>query len=184
MSETSAMRPARRRRAKWYAVQTVAGRERRACELLREAMGFASEACFVPLVRVGKKADSVWQAAEEPLMPGYFIVVANEPDAIAGALARVEGFARILKENNAFASLADGDVRWIAAQTGCGSYAMGMSEGYVQDGVLHVTSGPLLGKEAWVRKVNHRKKIAYVEFQAFGRTVKAQMGIRITRKRA
>ena len=69
------------------------------------------------------------------------------------------------------------------AQTNSGLAAVEMSEGYVEEGVLHVTSGPLKGREAYVVKVNHRRKIAYLELEAFGRKITAQLGIRITRNR-
>lgn len=58
-----------------------------------------------------------------------------------------------------------------------------MSEGYVEDGKLHITSGPLEGREALVRKVNHRKKVAYLELEVNGKKIKAQLGIKITKKK-
>ena len=33
--------------------------------------------------------------------------------------------------------------------------------GYMEDGKLVIVEGPLKGREDWVRKVNHRKRLAW-----------------------
>ena len=141
------------------------------------------EELFVPKTRVGVKRGGKWLPGEEVLLPGYLIAVTADPSALAHALRRVRGFARVVSQDNAFVPLPEESVRWLEAQTQRGSAVVEMSEGYVEGGVLHVTSGPLVGREASVVKVNHRKKVAYLELEAFGRKITAQLGIRITRNR-
>ena len=48
---------------------------------------------------------------------------------------------------------------------------------------VEVIEGPLMGREGWISSVNHRKKVAYLKITAFGRTIHAQVGIRVVRKR-
>lgn len=190
------------RGAPWYAVQVVAGREdhmrdlivqaarleeRAARERAREARegleGLpVAEEVFVPKARVGVKREGKWLPGKEPLMPGYLVAVTRHPDALARALRRVSGLARVVRQDNVFVPFSDQGVRWLEDQTQRGRRAVPMSEGYVEDGRLHVTQGPLKGREAVIVKVDHRKKVAYLEVEAEGRRIKAQLGIRITRK--
>lgn len=196
-------------RTPWYVVQSVAGREEhtrslvlQAVELeeraMREQAADASDApspgeqpsaapvlqeCFVPRMRVGRKQQGKWLPAEETLLPGYLIAITERPEALVRALRRVDGFARVLTQDGTPIPLPREETTWLETQTRRGKSAVGMSEGYVEGGVLHVTSGPLMGREAWVRRVNHRKKVAYLELDMFGRKVSAQLGIRITRNR-
>lgn len=188
-------------RKRWYAIQVMAGHEDRMCNeiarvvelqqrrfderaALRESK--ASEIVqrvFVPKMRVGVKRDGKWLPGEEVLMPGYLIAVTRNPDLLSLALRRVDGFAKLVSQDNVFVPLSNESVAWMERHTQSGKAAADMSEGYVEGGKLHVTSGPLMGQEALVVKVNHRKKVAYLEVEMFGRKVNAQLGIRITRNR-
>ncbi|MDO4289597.1 MAG: antiterminator LoaP [Eggerthellaceae bacterium] len=169
------------RRLPWYVIQTVVGREDHVRKLVLRATDLDERACFVPMIRVGVKREGKWLPAEQPLMPGYLIAETAQPERLAQALRRIDGFARLVQKDDVFAPLSDIDVRWIDSQTQGGSSAVAMSEGYIEAGVLHVTSGPLVGREAHIKKVDHRKKAAYLEIEAFGRTITAQLGIKITR---
>lgn len=190
------------RGAPWYAVQVVAGREDHMRELIIQAARLEERAVrerardagedpeglpiaedvFVPKARVGVKREGKWLPGEKPLMPGYLVAVTRHPDTLARALRRVGGLARVVRQDNVFVPFSEQGVRWLEDQTWRGGRAVPMSEGYVEDGRLHVTQGPLKGREAVIVKVDHRKKIAYLEVETEGRRIKAQLGIRITRK--
>ena len=43
--------------------------------------------------------------------------------------------------------------------------------------------GPLVGREGWIRKINRRKRTAYLEIDMFGRTIQTKIGLGIVRKR-
>ena len=46
-----------------------------------------------------------------------------------------------------------------------------------------VLKGPLVGREGWIRKINRRKRTAYLEIDMFGRTIQTKIGLGIVRKR-
>lgn len=192
-------------RAPWYAVQVTAGREehmreaieraaaveQRLAEQRSEASGTpdpapvpAAERLFVPKARVGVQRGGKWVPGEEVLLPGYLIAETRDPAALTRALRRASGFARAVRRGEAIEPMPDAAVRWVDAHTLAGEVPAEMSEGYIEDGVLHVTAGPLKGREADVTYVNHRKKVAYLQMEAFGTKITAQLGIRITRNRS
>lgn len=189
-------------RERWHPIQVVAGREdHMRGEVLRaialeeriaaeraEAQGrpeppAIAREVFVPKARVGVKRGGKWLPGEETLLPGYLVAVTRDPARLAAALRRASGFARLVKQDNAFVPLSRDSVEWMERHTRRGAAAVEMSEGYVEGGTLHVTAGPLTGHEASVVKVDHRRKRAYLELEMFGRKVTAQLGIRITRNR-
>ncbi|WP_165054383.1 MULTISPECIES: transcription termination/antitermination NusG family protein [unclassified Adlercreutzia] len=139
--------------------------------------------CFVPKACVAQKVDGKWIPCERVLLPGYLIAVTARADQLEPVLRRVPDLTRILGNDNAFTPLDASEVAWLEASTSQSDRVVEMSEGCLEGGRLRITSGPLLGKEAWVRKVNHRKKVAYLEMQMFGRTIKAQLGLKVKRKR-
>ncbi|WP_165056652.1 MULTISPECIES: transcription termination/antitermination NusG family protein [unclassified Adlercreutzia] len=187
----------------WYVVQVRAGREDHARELIAEALKLeekamreraetegkqhaglpVAEEVFVPKARVGVKRGDKWLPGEEVLMPGYLVAIARDPDALIRALRRTRGFVRVVRQDNVAVPLPEQSVRWLEEQTQRGKSAVAMSEGYIEDGKLHITSGPLAGREALVQKVNHRRKVAYLEIEAHGKKIKAQLGIKITKKK-
>lgn len=175
--------------ARWYAVQVETGREDAACALILRAARAAGiddafKELFSPKRRALAKVRGELVAGLEPLLPGYVIAVAKprDLDAVATALRRSPRFARLVGQGGVFAPLSDQEVAWICAFTQRDSRTVEMSEGFVEGGRVVVTSGPLVGREALVRKVNRRKRTAEVEFSICGRTVTVKVGLSLVKK--
>lgn len=186
----------------WYVVQTLAGKEESARKAICQAVaaegrsnaGHKSalnankpllETCFVPRYSTMKKVNSALQPVDEVLFPGYLIVATSRVEDLAACIQSHVRTARLIGgQNEAFLPLNTEEVAWIDAFTHCGTQAIGISVAQVSEGDrVEVVEGPLVGHEGWIKKVNHRKKVAYLEISAFGRTINAQVGIRVVRKR-
>ena len=174
---------------RWYAVQVETGREDAACVLVlraAEAAGLADafDELFSPKRRTLSKVHGKLVEGLEPLLPGYVIAVARpaDLDAVAEALRRTPRFARLVGIGGAFAPLSDQEVSWICAFTQRGDRTVEMSEGFVEGGRVVVTSGPLVGKEVLITKVNRRKRTAEVELSICGRKVTTKVGLSLVRK--
>ena len=72
-------------------------------------------------------------------------------------------------------------IDWLNACTTPGHRVVDASAGVANDGAVRVTAGPLAHKEQWIRKVNHRKKCAYLDIPAGGRSIQAQTGLKLAR---
>ena len=57
-----------------------------------------------------------------------------------------------------------------------------LSEGIIEGDRIIVTSGPLVGNEGSIRKIDRHKRLAYLEFDMFGQDVKAAVGLEIVEK--
>lgn len=181
----------------WYVIQTQAGKEESArkaiCQAVavEERQGTCScqkpllEACFVPRVRVMKKRGGKLVPVMEALFPGYLIAVTSRVADLAACIRSHVRSARLIGgQDEAFVPLNRDEVAWIDAFTHCGTQVIEVSMATVSAGdQVEVVAGPLMGREGWITSVNHRKKVAHLEIPAFGRTIHAQVGIRVVRKR-
>ena len=72
-------------------------------------------------------------------------------------------------------------IDWLNACTTPGRRVVDASAGVANDGAVRVTAGPLAHKEQWIRKVNHRKKCAYLDIPAGAHSIQAQTGLKLAR---
>ena len=168
----------------WYVVQVATGQEQAAVDMICEAAADspALKECFCPRYKTGEKHGGAWQTVEKVLFPGYIIVVTNQIERVEQGLRGVKAFTRLLGNDKAFVPLSKDEMAWIDAFTQKDDRTVQMSEGYVDGGKLVITAGPLLHHEGLIRKVNHRKKRAYLQVKMFGRLVNAEVGLSIKRK--
>lgn len=57
-----------------------------------------------------------------------------------------------------------------------------MSSGIIENDRVQILSGPLMGMEGNIRRIDRHKRIAYMEIEMFGRTVEMKVGLEIIRK--
>lgn len=57
-----------------------------------------------------------------------------------------------------------------------------MSSGIIENDRVRILSGPLMGMEGNIRRIDRHKRIAYLEIEMFGRTVEMKVGLEIIRK--
>ena len=167
----------------WYVVQVETGREKTACDDIKQAAEDVLDECFVPQYLTGKRQpDGTWRALKECLFPGYLICVTSQVDELADKLRCVRSLTKILGNDNAFIPLTEDEQAWVQKVTQKDQRTVGESVGYMENGKLVIVEGPLKGREDWVRKVNHRKRLAYLEMPMGGRTVRAQAGLQMVSK--
>ena len=71
----------------WYVVQVETGREKTACDDIKQAAEDVLDECFVPQYLTGKRRpDGTWIPSKERLFPGYLICVTSQVDELADKL--------------------------------------------------------------------------------------------------
>ena len=167
----------------WYVVQVMAGREFAVQRLIERMAGdeVLSE-CFVPCYEVQKHIRGAWRTCMSVLFPGYLIVVTDNASDLQAALRRVPAFAKVLGSDGKFIPLEPREIAWIDAFTEKGHRVIGVSEGVVEGDQVVILKGPLMGHAGWIRKIDRRKRTAYLEMEMFGRTIRTKLGLGIVRK--
>ena len=77
--------------------------------------------------------------------------------------------------------LTEKEQRFIQRLGGNG-YVVEMSEGIIEQSKVRVTSGPLMGMEGYIRKIDRHKRKAWLELELFGRKQTVQVGLEVVSK--
>lgn len=170
----------------WYAVQVSTGHEHMVRDMIAQAAGDEAplDECFVPMYRTGQRRGGAWEPCERVLFPGYLIVVTRQIERVERMLRNVKAFTKLLGNDKAFIPLNPEEVAWIEAFTSRDDRLVEMSEGYLEDGRVVVTSGPLVRHEYLIDEVNHRQRKARLRVQMFNRTITAEVGLKLVGKKS
>ena len=155
----------------WYVIQVLPRNEYRACEKIRSRVesGLFSD-CFVPQAEYVYKKNGL-----------YIFVITDQVDAFYEELRKIEGFKRILKEGDVFTPISREEAAFIAGITD-EDYSIGMSEGYILDSKVYITSGPLLGREGIIKKIDRHKRTAVIELTFLGQPQLVRMPLEVVSK--
>ena len=85
------------------------------------------------------------------------------------------------QENNetSFVPLTRAELQLLQSLLNPETRVVDMSEGIIEGDHIVVTKGPLVGKMAMVKKVDRHKRLAYLEFKAFGRVMNVKVGLEV-----
>lgn len=135
-----------------------------------------------PRFKTKVRQEGKWVDDERPLLPGYLVAVTGSAAVLDTALKRVPELTRILGNDNAFIPLKDDEAAWIDASTRKGYRVVEMSEGFKEGGKVTVASGPLVGYEGAITKIDRRKHEAYLQLEIMGRKKGVKVGFNLVRK--
>ncbi len=163
----------------WYVIWTSTGSEKKALAGISDDP--QTKRAFIPRRAVQIKRNGEWVKVEKPLFPGYLFVDTDEVESLADEVRKIEGFNKILTVNKEFCPLYDRDADLIESLYGNGGL-FDVSEGMIEGDRIIVTSGPLKGQEGLIKKIDRHKRLAYLESDMFGQTIRAAVGLEIVEK--
>lgn len=166
----------------WYVVQVRTGTEesiRQQCEknIDKEVM----ERCFIPCYEERRHIRGEWITLKKVLFPGYVFVVTDKLDKLYQNLKSIIGLTKLLGTGREIVPLTEEEERFLK-KFGGGEQVVVMSEGIIEQSQVKVTSGPLMGMEGYIRKIDRHKRKAWLEMELFGRKQMVQVGLEIVAK--
>lgn len=167
----------------WYVLQVPTGKEQQVIDQLDAKIQdvWVGE-CFSPRYTVQKHLAGEWKSVQQRMFPGYVIVELKAPDSFALQLRKLDCFARLLSSDAGYVPLAPQEKEWICSCTKQGARVVDESEGIIEGDKVKVLSGPLVGQEALIKKVNRRKRLAFLEMSICGRSVQVKLGLSIVKR--
>ncbi|WP_165062523.1 hypothetical protein [Adlercreutzia sp. ZJ154] len=159
-----------RGRARWYLVHVPEGLEASTCEKVRGVVApELLDDAFVICKERWFKRGGVWRLESSPIYSGYFFAVSRDGRALARSLSRLSfpaevAGARSMRptplsiEAQAWFESALDDKRILRNSTAV-----------IANGQLRVQSGPLVGQEARVSKIDRHKRCCVVRVGDGGR---------------
>lgn len=165
---------------KTYVLQVGGGRENRAIQLIE---GFvpheAYSEVYAPKFKRKMKLKGEWRVVESLLIPGYLFIVTSDVDALRLRLYDVPALTKLLQMGTDIVPLEPEEVDWINRFTKPFERTVGFSEGYMVGDRVIVTSGPLMGYESKIVKIDRHKRFAYLRFRILGRSKDVKVGLEI-----
>lgn len=148
---------------RWYLVCTPQGAEVATCSKVRKIVGpDVLEDAFVMFKERWFHREGVWSLRRTQLWREYFFVATCDVVLLDRALRHLSFPARIAgTDGHAFAPLDMEAQAWFSRALDR-SYVLRNSIATILDGVLHVESGPLVGQERHIFKVNRHKRTCLV----------------------
>lgn len=146
-------------RSRWYLVEAPEGREDETCERVRKIVPpSVLQDAFCIRKEHWMKRGGRWSVVESLMYKGYFIAVSSDVVGLNRALSALSFPARLMGANNkAYMPIAD-DVRdWFVCAMDA-RHVVKSSTAVINDGVLSVQEGPLVGQEDRLSRVDRHKR--------------------------
>lgn len=166
----------------WYVVQVRTGTEeniRLQCEanIPEEIM----ERCFIPYYEERRRIRGEWMTVKRILFPGYVFLITEKMEELFHQLKKVVGLTKMLGTGEEIIPLTETETEFLK-RFGGEDQIVEMSEGIIEQSRIRILSGPLMGMEGQIRKIDRHKRKAWIEVELFGRIQRVEVGLEIPMK--
>lgn len=167
----------------WYVIQVRSGTEEHIklqCEqrIPPEIM----ERCYIPYYERMRRFRGAWHMEQRTLFPGYVFIISDELEELFIGLKSVIGLTKLIGTGQEIVPLTEQEVL-LMQKLGNDNGLVEMSKGIIQGDRTVITSGPLMGLEGCIRRIDRHKRTAQLELELMGRIVETQVGLEILEKR-
>lgn len=137
--------------------------------------------CFVPHYEEKKKINGRWTTLERILFPGYMFLETDDIDGLYWELKMIPRLTKLLGVGDCIVPLSDEEVAFLM-RFGGQKHLVEMSEGIIEHSQVRILSGPLMGMEGMIQRIDRHKRKAWLEMELFGRTQTVEVGLEVAMK--
>lgn len=167
----------------WYVLQVRAGMEEKIkMQCLKVISRDILEQCFIPYYKEKKKYQGAWHIKERILFPGYIFMVSSQLKELYENIHKIIGVAKLIGTGREIIPLKEEEVNFLK-RIGIEEGVIEISIGIIENGVVTVVRGPLIGFERYIRKIDRHKRKAWLEIEVFNRVVEMEVGLEIIMKK-
>lgn len=134
-----------------------------------------------PILSTEETISGQWHIQESILFPGYVFLITQNPEKLVNGLRKVIGLTKLIGTGDEIVPLVQEEID-LLMKIGTDKQLVEMSSGIIENDRVQILSGPLMGMEGNIRRIDRHKRIAYLEIEMFGRTVEMKVGLEIIRK--
>lgn len=167
----------------WYVVQVRRGSEDFTAERCRALIPDSILIqCFVPKYKHMKRYHGKWHYETDVLFPGYVFMVTDRVADLFTKLKEVPDFTSLLgNDGEAVYPIYKEEVLFLLRYDP-EHHNLDMSEGYIIGDAITITSGPLMGHEGLIKKIDRHKRLAFLEVDIMGQVTTVKVGLEIISK--
>lgn len=167
----------------WYAIQTTTGQENQTIAMCKALIDESLlQGVFYPKTEMMKRYEGPWHKEMKPMFPGYIFAVTDQPDELHAEFLKVPKLTKLLGTDNVPVALSQEEELLLRKVTNQ-EHVAEMSVGVIEGDRLIIKSGPLMGIEGLVKRINRHKRIAVVEVEMFSRMVEMTLGLEVVEKK-
>ena len=166
----------------WYVVQVRSGTEHNIrIQCNKKIPDAIMERCFIPYYEEKKKQNGTWNTLQKVLFPGYIFMITEDVEKLFFHLKTIEGMTKLIGSGQDIIPLKEEEITFLK-RFGGEEQIVSMSEGIIEGTQVIITSGPLMGMEGLIQKIDRHKRKAWLDLELFGRMQQVEVGLEITRK--
>ena len=166
----------------WYVVQVRSGTEHNIrIQCNKKIPDTVMEKCFIPYYEEKKKQNGTWNTLQKVLFPGYIFMITEDVEKLFFYLKTIEGMTKLIGTGQDIIPLNEQEVFFLE-RFGGKEQIVTMSEGIIKGTQVIITSGPLMGMESLIKKIDRHKRKAWLNLEMFGKTQYVEVGLEITKK--
>ena len=166
----------------WYVVQVRSGTEHNIrIQCNKKIPDTIMERCFIPYYEEKKKQNGTWNTLQKVLFPGYLFMITEDVEKLFFHLKTIEGMTKLIGTGQDIIPLKEEEITFLQ-RFGGEDQIVSMSEGIIEGTQVIITSGPLMGMEGLIKKIDRHKRKAWLDLEMFGRMQQVEVGLEITRK--
>ena len=163
----------------WCVLATKVGREELIQQMCKRHLNKKIYSrCMFPLCEQREHYRGTWHTKLEKVFPGYLFFDTGDPDELSRQLRK----EKIMAQNDKLFVLTPEDVQCLLFLGRTGVFPM--SQGIIVNGRVIILSGPLVGEESRIRKVDRHKRRAWLQIKLFGKPYTVVVGLEISQKTA
>lgn len=167
----------------WYVVQVRTGTEENIrIQCKKTVSEQILERCFIPYYEERRRIQGTWTTQKKVLFPGYVFLITEKLEQLYEELKHVLGLTKFIGTGDEIIPLNDKEVAFLK-RVGGEEQIVRMSEGIIENSQIRVISGPLIGMEGIIRKIDRHKRKAWIEVEMFGRRQRVEVGMEVVEKR-
>lgn len=171
----------------WFIFYVQTGKEQTACDFLNRLFDRKESLAFIPQVETIFKNSKILRKELKPMFPGYVFTdsILEEKNFIIRTSKYIKFSKCIfnLLGNNAFSNIKlSEDEKNFLLKFCNDEYIAEESKGLIIGDKVYVTSGPLIGKESIIRKINRHKRRAEIELMCCGEAKRISVPFEVVSK--
>jgi len=152
----------------FYVIQVRTGKEQQYITQAEKVLQAPDQRLFWPRRALRIRRQGKWKDSVAAIFPGYlFLQVDAISPPLYGALKRISGFLRYLKDNQHIEALNARDQEILLHFLSYGEVVQRSRVYFDRDNRIRVISGPLKGMEGRVVKVDRRKGRARIRLELY-----------------
>ncbi|MBQ6505587.1 MAG: antiterminator LoaP [Flexilinea sp.] len=166
----------------YYVLWTTTGKEEKTRQMIGEFVDPALYTrCAIPYKLKRHYFGGSSRLVKMLLFPSYVFVETDRIGEFVQSISWFPGFNVVLHTDDFYCPIYRHE-EYILTKLINDHDIIDISEGFMEGDQVRVTSGPLVGQEGNIKRVNRRKRIAVLEMHLFNRTTEVALGLELVSK--